>query len=287
MNPYSRFQVISGIVSGALVLAGFGLLAKNFIGDTFTTQTALTLTGLIAVAVTIWYALNANLLPLVLRHQGLRQAVLGGQHIEGTWLQAEKSADGNRVAVIDIRPGAHGAFTLTGYAMDENFDVVSNLSIEFSRLEWPTMSFKYRNTLVDFDDPHRDGFGEIQFELNNGRPRRFNGYCKLTNGQGRFGIEGVRLMEEDDLEMLVSLEGREELVEKYWELFFERDERREVRVAERKARRDARQAARKARVDAALTEAEAGALDLRKKVESAFTSEDDEVELRPTRRRVS
>lgn len=239
MNPYSRFQIVTGAVSGAVVLAGFGFLARDILTQPLTTQSGFAFTGLTAAAVAIWYTISHHMMPIVLENQGLRSRVLGRQNVEGTWLQAERSETGTRISIIGISPGQDG-FDLTGYAMNEDLDVVSNISLDHAKLNWPALSFKFRNTLVDSEDPTREGFGELQFEQGNSRPVRFNGYCKLTGTAGRYSIEGVRLSRADDLELLETLEGREELVERYWELFFERDVRRAERKADRTARRSAR-----------------------------------------------
>lgn len=282
MNPYGRFQVVSGALSGAMVLAGFGFLAQGILTNPITTQSGLAFVGLTAAAIAIWYTINHQMMPLVFEQSGLRSRVLGKQNIEGTWLQAERSEDGLRIAVIGIRPAANG-FALTGYAMDENFEVVSNIAMEYSNLTWPQMAFKYRNTLVDAEDPTREGFGELQFELGRGAPLRYNGFCKMTSSGQRFAIEGARVTDVEELELLDTLDGREELVDRYWELFFERDARRAERAAERKAKRDAR---RKGRLAAVMEDTESGpAANLQTKVGAAFMAEDSEVNVEPKRRR--
>lgn len=289
MNPYSRFQIVSGAVSGALVLAGFGFLAKDVISEPLTMQSGFAFAGLITAAVLIWYTINHQFMPIVFENGGLRSRVLGQHNIEGTWLQAERSATGARISVIGIRPGRDG-FTLNGYAMDEDLEVVSNMALDHSKLEWPYMSFKFRNTLVDAEDPAREGFGELQFELGSHRPVRFNGFCKLTGSGERYSIEGVRLTDADDLDLLESLEGREELVDRYWELFFERDVRRKERKTERKARREARRNKSQTQDDALeLTQnvSVGPAGELKSRVEAAFQAEEQDVNKADLEKRAS
>lgn len=243
MTPYGRFQIVTGAISGALVLGVFGWLASKQLNGPLDLNAGLSFAGLTAAAITIWYTLNHHMMPLFFQHPIIRNQVLGHQNIEGTWLQAERSEEGMRIAILGIRPAKDG-FTLSGYALDDNLEVVSNLALEYSKLEWPQMSFKFRNTMVDAENPAREGFGELQFELGNARPLRYNGFCKQSNAQSRYAIEGLRLTNADDLDQLQTLEGREELVDKYWELFFERDQRRAERKAERMAQRDRRRIAR-------------------------------------------
>lgn len=279
MNPYSRFQVVSGATSGALVLAGFGFLARGVISEPLTTQSLFAFGGLVGASVAIWYTINHQLMPMVFENAGVRSRVLGRQNIEGTWLQAERTANGPRISVIGIRPGAEG-FTLNGYAMNEDLDVVSNMALDHSKLDWPYMSFKFRNTLVDGEDPAREGFGELQFEHGSLRPVRFNGFCKLTGSGERYSVEGVRLTSEEDLELLETLEGREDLVDRYWALFFERDLRREERKAERKARREGRRrgaASEHETLELSEAVASSPAAELKSRVEAAFLEEPKKV----------
>lgn len=236
MNPYARFQVVSAAISGTLILAGFGFLSREVLTQPLTLQVGLAFGGLTMAAITIWYTINHQVMPLFLSQSGVRDRILGRKNIEGTWLQAERAGDALRISVINISPGQDG-FSMTGYAMDEHLDVVSNMALEHAKLDWPFLSFKFRNTLVDAEDPAREGFGELQFEQSSARTVRFNGYCKMSGAGTKFSIEGVRLTDFEELEMLETLEGREDLVDKYWELFFEREQRREERRVARKAKR--------------------------------------------------
>lgn len=284
MNPYARFQVVSGALSGAIVLAGFGFIARDMISGPLNGQALAAFGGLVAASIAIWYTINHQLMPLVFESEGIRARVLGRQNIEGVWLQAERTDDGARVSVIGIRPGADG-FTLDGYAMNEDLDVVSNIALDHARLSWPHLSFKFRNTLVDAEDPAREGFGELQFEHSGLKPVRYNGFCRLTGSGARYSVEGVRLTSEEDLELLETLEGREDLVDRYWELFFERD----VRRRERKASRAARRAARRANQDdlELTVPATAGpAGELKSRVEAAFSGNGETVNAAEQARRV-
>lgn len=249
MNPYGRFQIVSGAISGAVVLGGFGFLARNILTVPLTQESLLAFAGLTAAAVVIWYTLNCQIMPAFLSGANVRSRVLSAQNIEGTWIQAERSDTGLRIAVIGIRPAGDG-FSMSGYAMDEMFDVVSNISLDFAKFDYPHMAFKFSNTLVAINHPAREGFAELQFEAGTNRPLRFNGSCRLNVTAERYAIEGVRLTDPDELEMLETLEGREDLIDRYWELFFDRQERRAERMEERRARRESRRANRLARAEA-------------------------------------
>ena len=151
--------------------------------------------------------------------------VLGKYYIEGTWLQAEKGRDTARMAVIDVQPSGK-SFIFSGYALNEDLEIESNTLIEFSKFEWPFMTYKYRNTLSDDGDGQREGVGEIQFEMNTAAARRYNGYLQHVKNGARLKIEGAKLTKSREVRKLRSLEGREEVFGKYWDLFFNRSLRR-------------------------------------------------------------
>lgn len=175
----------------------------------------------LALLVVGWLAMTEVIFPLIFRISAVRKAVLGKYYIEGTWLQAERGVDEKRMSVIDIQPEGD-RFIFSGYALNEELEIESNIMIEFSRFEWPFMVYKYRNSLSDGSDGRRDGVGEIQLEMNRSSARRYNGFLQYVKNDERLKIEGAKLMSATEVNQLRSLMGRRQVFEKYWKLFFHR-----------------------------------------------------------------
>ena len=247
MNPYSRFALVSNSVTAAVVMTVLilngGHLATLMAGLSSSPLNAgLTLAGGVAVLVVFWMASTEVIFPSLFRVNLVRQMILGRYYVEGTWLQAEKAADASRIAVIDIQPNGK-TFTFSGYALDENLDVDSNILIELANFEWPFLSFTYRNSLSDGADGQRNGIGEVQFEMNQSASRRYNGFSQYIKSATRTRLEGAKIVKSKDVRELRTLEGREEIFDEYWSLFFDRKERavraRTQTVAQRQAAREA------------------------------------------------
>lgn len=226
MNPYSRFRLVSNTVSAALIvgaLATFGQGVFAAIAGS-AAETGLSLWAAmgagIGVLVVFWLAMTEAIFPSLFRFNTIRRLVLGKYYIEGTWLQAERGApEGPRLSVIDIQPAGRG-FIFSGYALNRNLEIESNTLIEFSKFEWPFMSYKYRNSLSDGADGQRDGVGEIQFEMNRSSAARYNGFAQFVKNTRRLKIEGAKLKKNAEVKRLRSLEHRKQILEKYWNLFF-------------------------------------------------------------------
>jgi hypothetical protein len=178
------------------------------------------LAGAVTVLVVFWLALTEAIFPSLFRFNAVRRAILGKYYIEGTWLQAERgTAGGNRLAVIDIQPAGR-SFIFSGYALSKDLEIESNTLIEFSKFEWPFMTYKYRNSLSDGSDGQRDGVGEIQFEMNRTAATRYNGFAQFVKTARRIKIEGAKLTKNAEVKRLRKLESRKSVLEKYWTLFF-------------------------------------------------------------------
>lgn len=226
MNPYRRFGLVSNSVSAAIIVGGlavFGPAVFEAISTMAGEGPALwgALAASVTVLVVFWLAMTEAIFPSLFRLNSVRKMVLGKYYIEGTWLQSEKSANTQRMAVIDIQPDGKG-FIFSGYALNEDLEIESNALIEFSKFEWPFMTYKYRNSLSDGGDGQREGVGEIQFEMNRESARRYNGYVQYVKNETRLKIEGAKLTKSREVRKLRSLEGREEIFGKYWDLFFNR-----------------------------------------------------------------
>lgn len=231
MNPYGRFNVVSNAVSAAIVLslASFSALPliEAYKSVALQSEWAPAAAGGAALAVTIvvWLALTEAVLPFFFRYTPVRRLILGKHYMEGTWIQAEKLGGAPRMAVIEIQP-AGASFRFSGYAVDDKLDVLSNVALEFSKFDWPFMTYKFRNTLADTAEDGREGVGEIHFEANRHAPRSYNGFVQTVNKLGRVKIEGVRLTKGKEIRDLRSLERRADVIDRYWGLFFERGDRR-------------------------------------------------------------
>jgi hypothetical protein len=230
MNPYARFGLVSNTVSAAIVvgtlaLAGPALFSAISAAASTPALIWASLGAAVTVLVVFWLALTETIFPSLFRLNSVRRMVLGKYYIEGTWLQAEKGDGVARMAVIDIQPSGK-SFIFSGYALNQDLEIESNALIEFSKFEWPFMTYKYRNTLSDGADGQREGVGEIQFEMNREAARRYNGYVQHVKNAVRLKIEGTKLRKGSEVRKLRSLEGREEVFGKYWDLFFNRGLRR-------------------------------------------------------------
>jgi hypothetical protein len=225
MNPYSRFRLVSSTASAAMIVAGlcaFGRPLLTAVAGAAGPGTGLwiALGGAVTVLVVFWLALTEAIFPSLFRFDAVRRAILGKYYIEGTWLQAERgTAGGHRLAVIDIQPSGR-TFIFSGYALNKDLEIESNTLIEFSKFEWPFMTYKYRNSLSDGADGQREGVGEIQFEMNRSAATRFNGYVQFVKAARRIKIEGAKLTKNSEVKRLRSLESRKVVLEKYWSLFF-------------------------------------------------------------------
>ncbi len=239
MNPYARFGLVSNSVSAAIVVGALAVAGPQiFSAITSAAGPGPAMWGALAGAVTVlvvfWLTLTEAIFPVLFRFNSVRKFVLGKYYIEGTWLQAEKGDGVARMAVIDIQPSGK-SFIFSGYALNQDLEIESNALIEFSKFEWPFMTYKYRNTLSDGADGQREGVGEIQFEMNSDSARRYNGYVQHVKNAIRLKIEGTKLTRGSEVRKLRSLQGREEVFGKYWDLFFNRGLRREVEIAARTA----------------------------------------------------
>jgi hypothetical protein len=225
MNPYSRFRLVSSTASAAIIVAGlsvFGAPVFTAVATAAGTGPSLwaALGGGVVVMVVFWLALTEAIFPSLFRFNAVRRMILGKYYIEGTWLQAERgTTGGHRLAVIDIQPSGR-SFIFSGYALNQDLEIESNTLIEFSKFEWPFMSYKYRNSLSDGADGQREGVGEIQFEMNRSAATRFNGYAQFVKTARRIKVEGAKLTKNAEVKRLRTLEGRKSVLQRYWTLFF-------------------------------------------------------------------
>lgn len=225
MNPYARFGLVSNTVSAALILTGLAVFGSTII-EAATSAAAgggIAAIGAFATIVTVmvvfWLAMTEAIFPALFRFNSVRRMVLGKYYYEGTWLQSEKGEGHARLSVIDIQPQGKG-FIFSGYSLNEDLEIESNTLIEFSKLDWPFMTYKYRNSLSDGGDGKREGVGEIQFEMNKASARRYNGYVQYVKNQARVKIEGAKLTSNSEVKQLRTLQGRQKVFGKYWDLFF-------------------------------------------------------------------
>lgn len=231
MNPYARFGLISNSVSAALIVGALAVFGPP-VFEAVTSAAGgtgpamwMALGAAVTVLVVFWLAMTEAIFPTLFRFNMIRKLVLGKYYVEGTWLQAEKGDGTKRMSVIDIQPDGKG-FIFSGYALNEDLEIESNTLIEFSRFDWPFMTYKYRNSLSDGADGQREGVGEIQFEMNRAAAKRYNGYAQYVKNEARLNIEGTKLTSNSEVKRLRSLDGRRKIFERYWDLFFNRSLRK-------------------------------------------------------------
>ncbi len=232
MNPYSRFGLVSNTVSAAAILTVLAFVGPQFVasleavGSAGSTSSMLAVGGGVVVMVVFWLAMTEAIFPALFRFNSVRRLILGKYYFEGTWLQSEKGEDHQRLSVIDIQPDGKG-FIFSGYSLNEDLEIESNTLIEFSKMEWPFMTYKHRNSLSDGADGKRDGVGELQFEMNRAASRRYNGFVQFVRSPDRLRVEGAKLTSNREVKDLRTLQGRQKVFSKYWDLFFNTSLRKE------------------------------------------------------------
>ncbi len=225
MNPYSRFGLVSNTVSAAAILTVLALVGPQVLSSVETVlgadtgAKAMAIGGGVGVMVVFWLAMTEAIFPALFRFNSVRRLILGKYYFEGTWLQSEKGEDHQRLSVIDIQPDGKG-FIFSGYSLTEDLEIESNTLIEFSKMEWPFMTYKHRNSLSDGADGKRDGVGELQFEMNRAASRRYNGFVQFVRSPERLRVEGAKLTNGREVKDLRTLQGRQKVFAKYWDLFF-------------------------------------------------------------------
>ena len=225
MNPYSRFGLVSNTVSAAAILTLLAFTGPGILGSLETVlgadagAKAAAIGGGVAVMVVVWLAMTEAIFPALFRFNSVRRLILGKYYFEGTWLQAEKGEGHQRLSVIDIQPDGKG-FIFSGYSLNQDLEIESNTLIEFSKMEWPFMTYKHRNSLSDGADGKRDGVGELQFEMNRAASRRYNGFVQFVRSPERLRVEGAKLTSGREVKDLRTLDGRQKVFSKYWDLFF-------------------------------------------------------------------
>lgn len=236
MNPYSRFGLVSNTVSAAAILTVLAVVGPQVLTSLETVlgadsgAKATAIGGGVVVMVVFWLAMTEAIFPALFRFNSVRRMVLGKYYFEGTWLQSEKGEDHERLSVIDIQPDGKG-FIFSGYSLNKDLEIESNTLIEFSKMEWPFMTYKHRNSLSDGADGKRDGVGELQFEMNRTTSRRYNGFVQFVRSPDRLRVEGAKLTNGREVKDLRTLQGRQKVFSKYWDLFFNTSLRQPAPVA--------------------------------------------------------
>jgi hypothetical protein len=227
MNPYERFRIVSGFLASSVVLASvaaFGPVVRQIIVDAAGSSQAAQWAGLIGsgvVLLVIWSVLSGVLLPGILKMGVLRRWVLGRAFVEGSWIQAERGGpNGPRLAIVSMKPAYHGIL-VTSSTLTRMGEIESGLHAEFHQISWPRLDFKFRETLPSDSGRQAEGFGEIQFDLTGGAPRRYAGCLQMAGVDKRIKTEGIKLTSWKERRQLRSLEGRRDVLSKYWSAFFE------------------------------------------------------------------
>jgi len=202
----------------------FGPVVRQTIVDAAGSSQVAQWAGLIGSGVmllVIWSVLSGVLLPGVLKMGVLRRWVLGRAFVEGSWIQAERGGpNGPRLAIVSMKP-AYPGILVTSSTLTRMGEIESGLHAEFHQISWPRLDFKFRETLPSNSGRQAEGFGEIQFDLTGGAPRRYAGCLQVAGMDKRIKTEGIKLTSWKERRQLRSLEGRRDVLSKYWSAFFE------------------------------------------------------------------
>ena len=136
----------------------------------------------------------------------IRRLFLGGQYVEGTWVDLVRH--GGRVAsigIIQIRPqGSSLRYSGENYDLDGRY--IGHFTSKMTSLSWPRLSFKYDTFDIMAGDsapgPFLQGFGEIAFDETSFPPRRYHGDCIDSLAGVRHALEGWRIVDKSDLKKL-------------------------------------------------------------------------------------
>lgn len=246
MNPYERFRTVSSFIAAALVLTGVvaaGPAVRSAIADLSGTSQPMHWAALAASGATllvIWSVLAGVVLPGILKLGLFRRLVLGRAYVEGSWIQAERGgANGPRLSIVSLKPGRKG-LVLSSATLTRTGEIESSLQAEFHDVSWPGIAFKFRETLPADAGKPSEGLGTLQFDLTGGTPRRYSGSLQPVGRETCTKTEGVKLTSWRERRQLRSLDGRRDVISKYWSAFFEgpivtvaRDEETRTRSARR------------------------------------------------------
>ncbi|KCZ46254.1 hypothetical protein [Hyphomonas pacifica] len=228
MNPYQRFHSLPNLIAAVAILGAvvaFGpmlraLAAEVMAGSGKVGMWAL-LAGLCAILVILWGVMAEIVLPAILKLGGLRRLVLGSAYVEGSWIQAERGGpNGPRIAIVSLKPSRNGLL-LSSTSLTRSGEAESGIQTEFYQLSWPHLEFKFRETLPADSGKQAEGIGEIQFDLTGGAPKRYSGCLQTLGADKRVKTEGIKLTSWRERRHLRSLEGRRDVLAKYWAAFYE------------------------------------------------------------------
>lgn len=227
MNPYERFRTLPTFLASALSLATivtFGPVVRQAItqfsaGNTLGLWAGLA--GVCLVLLIVWSVLAGSIFPAILRTGALRRIVLGRAYVEGSWIQAERGGpNGPRIAIVSLKPTRHG-LQVSSTTLTRSGEMESGLQSEFQQFTRPKLDFKFRETVPEESGLQKEGFGEIQFDLTDGQPRRYSGCLQLAGAVKRIKTEGIKLTSWKERRKLRSLDGRRDVLAKYWSAYFE------------------------------------------------------------------
>jgi hypothetical protein len=227
MNPYERFRTVASLLASSAVLAGivaFGPLVRQTLlqvaGPGIVAQWAC-LAGAGLVLLVVWSVLGGVIFPGLLKLGLVRRWVLGRAYVEGSWIQAERGGPaGPRLAIVSLKPSRKGV-SLTATTLTRTGEIESGLQAEYHQFDWPRLDFKFRETLPSESGRQAEGFGEIQFDLTGGAPGRYAGCLQVSGADKRIKTEAVKLTSWKERRQLRSLDGRRDVLSKYWSAFFE------------------------------------------------------------------
>lgn len=135
----------------------------------------------------------------------LRRLLLGGQFVEGIWIDILRH-DSTVVSVGIVQIRASGSSLRYG---GENYDLtgryIGHFRSDMASLSWPGLAFKYSTFDITLGSeapgPFVQGFGEIHFDEATLPSRRYHGDCIDSLMGKRHALEGWKL-DRADLRLL-------------------------------------------------------------------------------------
>ena len=226
MNPYERFRTVANFLASAGILAV--IIAYGASGEAIIRQVAGSDMGVLAglivagmMLVILWTVLASVILPALLKTGLLRRLILGRAYVEGSWIQAERGGpNGARIAILSLKPSRHGLI-LSSTTLTRGAEIESALHSEYDQMAWPKLEFKFRETVPADSGKQAEGIGEIQFDLTSGAPQRYSGSLLMAGSDTCIKTDGIKLTRWRERRRMNSLEGRRDVLEKYWSALFE------------------------------------------------------------------
>lgn len=226
MTPYSRFRMISNVVTTALVVGAVLAVWPTASGMIATATGGLTpfywaVTGVVGVMTLITsLTVSGAIFPFLFHWGPLRRMVLGQHYLEGLWIQAEHDDEnGRRLSVIQVKPQGYG-YAFSGESFDQDLKVMSQAPHEMMRSGPLDISYAYSTLPGSCGERSDTGKVYLSFRPFRGRARTYTGHGQSDLMRNRFRIEGVKVRKWKELRHLQKRDLRDAVLAAYWEKLF-------------------------------------------------------------------